>query len=159
MLAAGRAWNVIVLDKRLHLLLRERVDRLRKGDALLRRIVLDQLVSAEALVALLAVHQRIGKSAEMAGSHPRLRVHQNGAVHADIIRIFLNELLPPGFLYVVLQLNAEVAVIPGVRQAAVNLGARIYKASCLRKCNNLVHRFFHSHYLISFALCCDNRYI
>ena len=143
-LTAGRARNVVVLDERLHLLLGKCINRLRKRDALLRRKILDQLVRAEALVALLAVHQRIGKSAQMARRNPRLRVHEDGAVNTYVVGILLDEFLPPCLLYVVLEFHAEITVIPGVCQTAVNLGARVYKASRLRECYNLVHSFFHS---------------
>ena len=143
-LAAGRARNVVVLDESLHLVLGKCIDRLRKCNALLRRKILNQLVRAEALVALLAVHQRIGKSAQMARRNPRLRVHEDGAVNTYVVGILLNEFLPPCLLYVVLELNSEITVIPGVRQTAVNLGARVYKASRLRECYNLIHCFFHS---------------
>ena len=150
-LAAGRARNVVVFDKCLHLFLGERIDRLRQRDAFLCREILDQLVRAETLVALLTIHQRIAEAAEMAGRHPCLRVHEDCAVYADVVRILLDELLPPGLLNVVLQLHAEVTVVPGICQAAVDFGARIYKASRLRECYNFVHCLFHSMHL--FLLC------
>ncbi len=126
-----------------HLALGKRVDRLRKLEPLLLTKILDQLIRAEALMALLAVHQRIGKTAQMPGRHPRLRVHQNRAVYADIVGILLHKLLPPRLFDIILQLHAEIPVVPGIREPAVNLGTRIHKASRLRKCGNLIHCFFH----------------
>ncbi len=59
MFAADRASDILLLDKLLHLVLREGVDRLVQRDTVLSRIILYQLVCTEALMALLAVHQRI----------------------------------------------------------------------------------------------------
>lgn len=59
----------MLFDKVLHLLLGEGVDGLGKLEAGLGAPVLNDLVGAEALVALAAVHQRIGEAAEMAARH------------------------------------------------------------------------------------------
>ena len=71
-------------------------------------------------MAFLTVHQRIGKSAEMTGSYPCLRVHQDRTVNAYVVRALHDEFLPPCFFHVVFQFNTERAVIPGICQAAVN---------------------------------------
>ena len=94
-------------------------------------------------MALLTVHQRVGKSAQMSGCHPGLGIHQDRAVHTHIIRGLLNELLPPGFFYVILQFHAKIAVIPRIRQTSVDLGAGIYEASRFCKGHNLFHRLFY----------------
>ena len=107
MLAAGGARDVVLLDELLHLALGEGVDGLWKLIARRAAPVLDELVRAEALMALAAVHQRIGEAAEMAGGDPGLRVHKDGGVKTHIVAVFLNELFPPCSLDVVLQLNAE----------------------------------------------------
>ena len=65
-------------------------------------------------LALLAVHQRIGKAADMAGSDPDLRIHQDSAVETDIVLAFLNETLPPKLFNIIFKLNAERTVIPRV---------------------------------------------
>ncbi len=106
-LAAGGAGDVVLFDKVLHLLLGEGVDGLGKLEAGLGAPVLNDLVGAEALVALAAVHQRIGEAAEMAARYPGLRVHQDRGVKADVVGILLHELLPPGVLDVLLELGAE----------------------------------------------------
>ena len=128
-LAAGGAGDVVLFDKVLHLLLGEGVDGLGKLEAGLGAPVLDELVGAEALMALAAVHQRIGEAAEMAARHPGLRVHQDRGVKADVVGILLHELLPPGVLDVLLELCAEGAVVPGVGKAAVDLAAGEDKAA------------------------------
>ena len=80
-------------------------------------------------MALLTVHQRIRETAEMSGSHPRLRIHQNRTVHTDIVRILLNKFLPPCSLDVILQFDAQIAVVPCICKSAVNLRSRIYETS------------------------------
>ena len=82
---------------------------------------LDQIVRTVAGLASAAIHQRIGEPAQMAGGHPGLGVHQNGAVQTNIIFILLNELLAPSLFDILFQLHAQGAVVPGVGQAAVNL--------------------------------------
>ena len=104
--------------------------------------VLDELVRAEARLAGLAVHQRVVEAAHMAGGHPDLAVHQNRAVQARVIGGFLNEFLPPRALDVVLELHAEGAEIPRIRQTAVDFGAGKDKAAVLAERNQFVHRKF-----------------
>ena len=151
-LAAGGAGDVVLFDKVLHLLLGEGVDGLGKLEAGLGAPVLNDLVGAEALVALAAVHQRIGEAAEMAACHPGLRVHQDRGVKADVVGILLHELLPPGVLDVLLELGAEGAVVPGVGKAAVDLAAGEDKAAVFAQRDDLVHRLFgvfHGEFLLS----------
>ena len=132
-LAAARARNLVLLDIGLHLLVTPAVHTGLELYAVLRRVVLNQLICAEALVTALAVHERIREAADVTGGDPGLRVHENRAVYADVIRRLLDELLPPRSLHVVLEFNAEIAVIPGVRKTAVNFRAGIDKPSRLRK--------------------------
>ena len=99
-------------------------------------------VLAEALVTLAAVHERVGEAAEMAGGHPGLRVHEDGRVQADVVAVLLHELLPPCALDVVLQLNAEGAIVPGIGKAAVNLAAGEDEAAVLAQCHDFVHCLF-----------------
>ena len=142
MLAAGGAGNIVGFDEVFHLCLGEGVDGLFQRHIVFRRPVLNELVGAEALLALLAVHERIGKAAQMAGGHPRLGVHQNGGIQAHVIGVLLDELLPPCLLDVVFQLHTQGAVIPGVGQAAVDLGTREHKAAALAQGNDLLHGLF-----------------
>ena len=75
MLAAGRTGHVVLLDKILHLLLGIGVDGPAQIDVILLRIVLNDFIRAEPLLTFLTIHQRIGKAAQMAGSHPCLGIH------------------------------------------------------------------------------------
>ena len=78
----------------------------------------------------------------MAGGHPGLRIHQNGAVESDVGVAFLDELFPPGALDVVFELGPERAVVPCVGQAAVDFGAWEYIAAPLAQRHNFVHGLF-----------------
>ena len=91
----------------------------------------------------------IRETSQMTGGHPGLGIHQNRAVHAHIVGILLYKLLPPGALYVILQLHAQITVIPGVRQTSVNLGTRVYKASRFRQSHDFVHCLFHIEFSLS----------
>ena len=158
MLAAGRAGNAVLSDEIHHLFLAPAVHGTAEVDAVFLGKVLDQLVRAEPFMTFLTVHQRVGEASQMTAGHPGLRIHQNGAVHAHIIPVPRDELLPPGLFYVILQLHAEVAVIPGVRQSAVDLGARIYKAPCLGERYDFFHCLFHNFLFsrrVSGILFCD----
>ena len=141
-LAAGGAGNVVLLNEVLHLGLREGVHWLGQFKAVLGAPVLDELIGAEALVALPAVHQRIGEAAEVAAGHPGLGVHEDGGVQTHVVGVLLDELLPPGVLDVLLQLRAQRAVVPGVGQAAVDLAAGEHKAPVLAQGNDFVHGLF-----------------
>ena len=137
----GQAMAVLIHEVG-HLILGEGVDGLGQLKAVLRAPVLNELVGAEALVALLAVHQRIGEAAQMAGGHPGLGVHQDGGVQTHIVGVLLHELLPPRLLDVVLQLHTQGAVVPGVGEAAVDLAAGEDEATALAQGNELVHGLF-----------------
>ena len=151
MLAAGGAGNVPVLDEVLHLLLGEGVDGLGQGHAVLAAPVLDELVGAEALFALLAVHQGVGEAGQMAAGHPGLGVHEDGGVLTHVVGVLLHELLPPRPLDVVLQLHAQRAVVPGIGKAAVDLGACEDNAAVFAQRHDLIHGLFGVfHMLVSF---------
>ncbi len=92
---------------------------------------LDELVGTMPGAAALAVHQGVGEGAHMTGGDPGLGVHQDGGIQAHIIVGLLDELLKPGLLDVILELHAQRAVVPGVCQAAVDLGAGIDVAPVL----------------------------
>ena len=143
-LAAGGAGDLMLLDEVHHLLLAPGVHAALQGDALLLAVILDELIRPETLVALLTVHQRVGESAQMAGGNPGLGIHQDGAVNTHIVGALLDKFLPPGALYVIFQLHAQIPVIPGIGKSSVDLGSRIDKPSGLGQRNNFLHRFFHS---------------
>ena len=143
LLSAARAHNVMFVDIFLHLFLGPAVHRTLMLDAVFFHIVLDQLIRTETLMTAFAVHQRIGKTAQMSGRHPRLRVHQDRTVHAYIVGILLYKFLPPGSLNVVFQLHTQIAVVPGVSQTAVDLAARIYKPAVFSQSYDFLHCLFH----------------
>ena len=128
-------------DKGGHLLLGKSVDGFWEIKLVGLAPVLNQLVGPEALLALLTVHQGIGKAAQMAGGNPSLRIHQNGGVEPDVVGILLNKFFPPGLFHVVLQLNAQRTVIPGVGKTAINLAARENKAPALAQGHKFLHGF------------------
>ena len=141
-LAAAGAGDVVLLDEVLHLLLGEGVDGLAELEAVLVAPVLNELVGAEALLALLAVHQGIGEAGQMAAGHPRLGVHEDGGILSHVVGVLLHELLPPGLFDVVLQLHAQRTVVPGVGKAAVDLAAGEDDAAVLTQSHDLVHGLF-----------------
>ena len=104
--------------------------------------ILNELIRPEAGLAGLAVHQRIVKAAHMAAGNPHLAVHQNRAVQPGVVFAFLHKLLPPGLLHIVLQLHTQRTVIPGVCQAAVDLGSGKNEAPAFAQGHQLVHRQF-----------------
>ena len=137
MLAADRADDILVSgDESVHLVKAHRVH------VDLAVYVADQLVGAVAGLAAAAVQQRIGEACDVAGGDPGLGVHDDGGVEADIVGAFLNELLQPCFFDVVLEFNAERAVVPGIGQPAVDLAAGVDEAAVFAQGNDLVHCFF-----------------
>ena len=76
-----------------------------------------------------AVEKRIGKSREVTARHPGLRVHKDSGVETDVIAVFGDEFLPPGFFHVVFEFYAERAVVPRVGESAVNFAAGVDKTS------------------------------
>ena len=134
----------MLLHKGLHPLLRPAVDAFLQGNSLLLAVILDQLVGPKTLMTLPAIHERIGEAAQMAACYPGLRIHQNSAVHAHIIRILLYEFLPPGLFHIVFQLHTQIAVIPGVCQAPIDLRAGIHEPSGLCQRYDLFHCLFHN---------------
>ena len=141
MRAAGRAGNLIVVYEFLHLLVAPAVYR-NLGHVVFLHVFLDQLICAETFFTFLTVHQRVAEAAYMTGCDPCLRVHQDSAVHANIIGAFLDEFLPPCFFYVIFQLNANRTVIPCVCQTAVNFRAGIDETPVFCQRNNFFHRFY-----------------
>ena len=120
MFAAGGTWDLMFLYKLHHLLLAPGIHTALNGNSFFCAEIFNDLIRAETLMALFTVHQRVRKTAQMTGSHPCLRIHQNSTVHPYIVWAFHNEFFPPGFFHIVFQLHAKVAVIPGVGKSAVN---------------------------------------
>ncbi len=143
-LAAGRAGNAELVDEAHHFICCPSVYTAVKSHLLLCRVALDQLVCAETGAAGLAVHKRVGKACQMSACDPGPGIHENCAVNADILGSLGDKLLPPGFFDVVLELNAQVAVIPCVCQTAIDLGTGIDESSVVAQRNDLFHCLFHT---------------
>ena len=141
------------LNELLHLGLAHGVHTVAQVKVVLLAPVFNDLVGAEALLTLLAVHQRVGEAAHMAGGHPHLRIHQNGGVQAHVVLVLLDELLPPGLFDVVLQLHAQGAVVPGIGETAVDLAAGEDKSPAFAQGNDLVHGFFRIFHRKSTPIC------
>ncbi len=102
-------------------------------------VVFDEFIGAVALLAGLTVDERIGEVADVAGRHPGLGVHEDGAIHPDVVGAFLHEFLPPCALDIVLELDAQGTVIPGVGEAAVDFGAGEDKAAVFTQGDEFLH--------------------
>ena len=139
MLAAVGADNFLVLGhEHVHFLKAHGVH----VDFLARLAGLDQLVCPLPGAAALAVHQRIGEVAHVAGGDPGGGVHENGGVQTYIVVGLLDEFLHPCLLHVVLEFHAQGAVVPGVGQAAVDFGAGIDVASVFAEVYDHIECFF-----------------
>ena len=80
-----------------------------------------QLVEPEPAVVGRALDERIAERADVPRRHPDLRVHQDPGVEADDVVALLDHRPPPRPLDVVLELDAEGAVVPHGVDAAVDL--------------------------------------
>ena len=103
---------------------------------------LDELVRPLTGAAALAVHQGVREVAHMAGGDPGGGVHQDGGIQTHVVVGFLDELLQPGLLHVVLEFHAQRAVVPGVGQAAVDFGARVDEAPAFAEVYDHIQSLF-----------------
>ncbi len=133
--AAVRAFDAVFLDEVHHLLVAPAVGGF-AGE------VLNQLIRTVTGLAVFTVHERVRKSANMTGSDPNLRVHQDGAVQADIVWALLNKAFPPCAFNIVFQLYTKRTIIPGVGETAVDFGTSKNEASALAQSNDFFHGFF-----------------
>ena len=132
--AALRAGDAVILNVGAHLL---------EGHAIgVAAVFFNELVGTVTGFAVLAVHQRVGEAAHMAGGDPGLGVHDDGGVKAYVIGGLLDEFLPPGLFHVVFELHAQGAVVPGVGKSAVDLASGVYESSALTEGDDLIHGFF-----------------
>ena len=157
MAPAGGAGDVVLLHKFLHLRLAQGVHGLAQVEAVLLAPALDDLVRPEPLLALLAVHEGIGEAPHVTGGHPHLGVHQNGGIQTHVVGVFLDELLPPGLLHVVLQLHTQGAVVPGVGQAAVDFAAGEDEPAALTQGHDFFHGLFVVFHILSNSFVCNLR--
>ena len=135
--AAGGANDVLFLDVVHHLIVGPTGGVVLQ--AVLEGVVLDELVGSVAGTADLAVHEGVGEAAQVARSNPGLGIHDDGGIQAYVVLALLNEFLPPSALDVVLELNAEGAVVPGVGETAVDLRAGEDEAAVFAKRDDFVH--------------------
>ena len=166
MLSAAWTRNVLFLDVICHLLVCPacNVSAVK---------ILDEIVGSVSCLTLLAVHKRIGETAEVTRCHPCLRVHKDSGIKTYVVLVLLNEFLSPRCFDVCFQLNAERTVVPCICKTAVDLAARINEASAFAKCDYFVHclfgivhfsfslqysdRFIEKHNVNSFILLSDRR--
>ena len=120
---------------------------------MLLNVVFDEVIRAVARLASLAVHEGIGEAAEVPRSLPRAGVHEDCAVYARVVGVFLHEFFPPRLFDVVFELYAQRTVVPRVREPAVNFTAREDKPAVFTKGNELFHRHrsFFCHDTFSFS--------
>ena len=144
MFSTGRARYLMLFNESSHLFLAPCIYAFFQCASFFCTEIFDDLICTETLMAFFTVHQRIRESTQMTGSYPCLRIHQDCTVHTYIVRIFLDELFPPCSFYIVLQFHTKITIIPGVCQAAVYFGTRIYESSGFGKCNDFFHCFFHN---------------
>src|SRR5690606_28758785 len=83
--------------------------------------VLDEVVGAEALVAVEALDQRVGEGGDVAGGLPDALGEDDRRVQAHHVSATAHEGLPPLPADVLLQLGAEGAVVPCGTRTAVDL--------------------------------------
>ena len=135
--SAIRADNMVLLDVIVHLVVRPAggID----VKPVFEGIILNQLVRTVTAAAHLAIHQRIGKAAEMSGCNPCLRIHNNRAVQSDVIFTFLYKLFPPCALDIVFEFHTERTVVPGIGKPAVNFGAGENKTAVFAQRHDFVH--------------------
>ena len=97
------------------------------------------MIGAEALLAELAVDERVGEPADVAGCLPDLRVEDDRRVERDDVVALLHHRRQPALLDVVLQEHAVVAVVVGRAEPAVDLRRREHEAAPLAERDDLVH--------------------
>src|SRR5512132_418422 len=110
-----------------------------RGPAVLGLERLDQVVLAEALVAVAALDQRVGERLEVAGGLPDPRGHDDGRVLADHVVAQLHDRAPPGPLDVVLQLDPERTVVVARTDPAVDLARLEGEAAASGQVDDGVH--------------------
>ena len=77
-------------------------------------VFFDKVVGAMTGFAGFAIHQRIGKTADMSACLPSGGVHNDCAVETYVVGAFDDEFFPPSLLDIVFHRNTERAVVPRV---------------------------------------------
>ena len=124
-------------------------------------LVADELVGAVAGLAGAAVQQGVREAGHVAGGDPGLGVHDNGGIEAHVVGALLHEFFQPCLFDVVLELDAQRAVVPAVGQTAVDLRAGEDIAPVLAEIDDHIKglfALFHCKYILSvrgwFAVSC-----
>ena len=104
------------------------------GDAALLLLeLLQQVVLPIPLVAVGAFDQRIGEGGDVAGGDPDLARQDHRRVKPDDVLARPHHVVPPLALDVVLELDAQRAVVPGGLGAAIDLARGVDEAAALRQ--------------------------
>ena len=121
--------------------------------------VADELVGPVPGLAALAVQQGVGEARHMAGGDPGLGVHEDGGVQAHVVGALLDKLLQPRLFYIVFELHAQRAVVPGIGQTAVDLAAGIDKAPALAEIDDHLHGLFAVFHFHTLLICVAVRWV
>src|SRR5512132_465399 len=121
------------------------------GAAVLGLERLDQVVLAEALVAVGALDQRVGERLEVPGGLPDPRCHDDGRVLTGNVVSQLHDRAQPGLLDVVIQLDPERTVVVARADPAVDLARLEGEAAALGQVDDRVHRV--ARHCVSLPVC------
>src|SRR6185437_13339295 len=97
------------------------------------------LVGAEAALAVGAVHHRVGEDIFMAGRLPDTPRHQDAGVQAHHIIAHAGHRIPPVALDVILELDAEGAVVEDRVDSAVDFAAGENITAPFAQRDNVLH--------------------
>ena len=97
-----------------------------------------EVVGAVALVARLALGQRVDELGEVAGRLPHPRGQDDRGVQADDVVADLHHRAPPLAADVLLELDAQGPVVPGGAGAAVDLAGRVDETPTFREIDDQV---------------------
>jgi len=89
-----------------------------------------------------AVDERVGEAGDVAGGFPDLGVHDDGRLDADDVVAAADHVVPPAVADVLLQLDAEGAVVEEAVEAAIDLGGLEHEAAAFRERDEVVHGDF-----------------
>ena len=107
-----------------------------RGVAVPVLVGLDQVIGTVPLVAERALGERVDKLGDVPARLPHLWGQDHRGVQANDVVAFGHHRPPPLALDVVLQLDAERAVVPGGPQAPVDLAGRVDESPSLAQADN-----------------------
>ena len=105
-------------------------------------IFFNEFIGTVTHFAVAAVDQGVMEGGHVSGCNPYPRIHQNGGVQSHVVGILLYKFFPPCPFDVIFKFHAQRAVIPTVRQTAVNFTSGENKSPSLAQRNQLFHGFF-----------------